>query len=1468
MKHPNPARLPMLLAAACALSAGARAGTITVEGDQAVAGNQGVGSNQVVGGSLVVSNASGGVGLEAVGPAARVAGTRLLSLGANAADRWIRVARIGGAGESNALFAGRVLAEGGGADYAADFAFPAAPQSGPYAALLVEMGAATNFAWGVWADGGSNHVWFLQPAGSRFANFLYAQEGCAEDWAEGTPTGTNVWSGASGGRGTVRAGSLGLSGAGLWLPDGTLLDARSNMTAAAIADGTNVLLSASGGRLVVGGPADFSGAVTLPETVLLGTNGVTLSAERWGMVDSSFTNGATWARGLSANLGATIRGMAADTSGNRYVYGGFAGTMSVGATSLQSGTASADPDLAGFVVKFGPDGSALWAKSFPATNHSANGTPGQWLVEFAAAGTDAAGNLYLGGALRAPATIGGSTRTPSGGGDGLVLSLDPSGGLRWIRQLGGSHANPDSIADIDVDAAGTNIVAGGTVWGQSTYCDPYSYETYHEDDSNGYAARLNGSGTVVSEWSLGGWAGDGGTWAFGHEYSEETSDHWNTAVERVCGSAGGAVVWWTHPDEGGRIIRKVGGASQWSMGQDWAVRDILPLPGGDTLLLRGSGFDWNTWEGTPASATRVGASGSVAWTRSGSWGEDPNTSDPAETRALVDAIPEAGGDALLAWRDAWWTYEDPDYIGHARDVVERIGSGGAVVWTNALPEGAAVARLDIDGAGTLHAYGSHSGAIDLGAAGSLGGGGAFHLRFSGATSNLLALSAAPAPSGTLVGLDASGEAIALACSGPPPGYIHSDPAATSISVGGILDASRGLRLADGTVLTSAGDLAAAGAWLPGSAGGSYWYSGNVGIGTADPSARLDVSGDARVSGSISSGSGQINLGTGGVSLTAARWGALDSGLQLGGEARTLSASGYASIRGMVEDASGNRYAYGAFAGTMDLGGGTVLSSATTQNDRAGFVLKLDPLGYLLWAQAFPLVNHSANGQQNEMLVEIASGKVDGSGNLVLGGTFRARAMFAGTDQTPQGAGDAFAVCLKPDGARLWFQKWSGGGTAADGVSDLALAPGGTNLWIGGTWAKSGGSDTDGMVRRIKASDGNTITNWTLAGNPGDTNAADVASSVSRVCAASNDVAVAWEAGSARSVRRLGGAPWWCATDSGFRKLLPGPEGAVIEYGDGTDGLGRIIGRAAGTGEEQWAYGGYSVPWEDEYGYGEDTRVLGDAVGDGAGHAVCVASYSGWSYDYEYYDYYQYSYQRLVLLGTNGTGQTIWDPPSTSCRLAIDSAGNLHLVSGSLHVRFQGIGGGVALSETVATGAGALVDLVSTAEALTLAYDGPPPSIVQNAAWETTLAVDGYLSAGSGLRLADGTMLGGSGDIVALGPVQFGSGGAAYYSGGNFGIGTASPTHGLEVAGDALIGGAVVLGDDLTVVGSLRAQGAGALGVEASLVVSGDITAGGVYRAGTNAVQLTDADGRLRPEAMARRAMGDIPMGAFTNGPAQ
>lgn len=1432
-----------------------RAGTVTVEGDQVVTGHQTIQSNQTVVGTMDVQ-----------GLAAQIAGTRLRSLGPAGQGRWIRVAQIG----TNALFSGRVLAEGGGADYVADFAFPAVPPSGSYAALLVEMGAATNFQWEVRTDGGSNHVWFLQPAGSAFANFLFSQEGCTEDWTGpgGSPTGELRWSSASGARGVVRAGGVTLRGAGLTLADGTVLSSGTNITAAALADGTNILLSASGGRLAFSGPSDFSGAVTLPEIVALGTNGVTLSAGQWDRVDSSFQDGATWSQKLIGNLGGSIKGMVADTNGNQFVFGGFAGTMAVGSSTIQSGTANADADLAGFIVKFSADGAPLWAKSFPLTNHVANGTAGEWLVEIGTAKTDNAGNIYFGGTFRASATFGGVTRTPNGGGDGFVASLSANGSFRWFRQFGAELAPADSIVDIDVDPAGTNVGAGGTMHGYASGLDwnGNEYVGVSYEDANGYAVKLNGSGATVGEWSLGGHPAEGETWAFGHEYSGEGSvSYWATSVSHIRVAGDGVVVRWTA--DGEETLRKLGGSGEWAAGCSPGFRDIKADASGRVFVVRDQFYFPELLMWGPSQLTCLGSDGSENWTRygvfdPGSWGD----------KTIVDVVVDPQGNSLIAWHEEFYDGDPPTEA--TRRFVDRFDASGNAVWTNLSITGIGeIQRVLADGRGEFHVLGPTS-----------------HARLAGTSNAVQAITATPPPAGTLLAVSAYGDSLAMACGGPPPVYIHSDPLATSIGLGGVINAGPGgIRLADGSVLASVADIASAGGWQPGSSAGSYWMAGNIGLGTANPQARLDVVGDARFSGgatiggSLSVASGSVVLGSNGTVLSGQRWGALDSSLQLGGDIRTLAASGFASVKGMVADVGGNRYLFGAFAGTMNLGGGIVLSSATTENDRAGFVLKLDPLGYLLWAQAFDVGGHTPNGQQNEMLVDITCGRLDRAGNLVLGGAFRRQARFAGYYYTPQGPGDAFVVCLKPDGGRLWFKQYSGGSTtASDAINDLRVSPSGTNIVAGGVWAKSGG-DTDGLVLKLNAQNGNTLTNWTLTGNPGDTNASDVASSVLWVGFSGDSPVAAWQGGGGQSVRKLGSPAWWYPLTSTTKGMWCDSAGAVFVLEEGSDSLGRLTKLAGQDGTEAWiAQGSYTYNEEQPplSGYNWQSIALRDVLIDSNGDAVCVASDTG--YYYYYYDEYSYGegswdFLKVQRLSSDqGSEAWVWQAADSSgVRLGLDQDANLHVVNGANHIRFAGTSSTVAESSTISTSAGALVDFVSSPEALTLAYNGPPPAVVQNTPWDMTMAVDGYLSVGQGLRLGDGTYLNSAGDIVGLGPLQTGTVASTYFLAGNFGIGTNSPGAKLDVAGDARVSGSFNIGDDLVVIGSV--QGAGGefsnLSVDGSLTVSGDITAGGIFRAGTGSVQLTDASGRLRREALAAGPLyvqpaGDISMGGFTNGPAQ
>lgn len=1498
MKMPKPISLPCILAAICAIGPLGRAGTITIEGDQIVTGNQTVNSNQVVRGSLTVSNEASALGLGVVGPA-HIAGSRLRSFGSTETNRWIRVAQLGGGAATNALFSGRVLAEGNGADYVADFAFPAAPPSGPYSALLVEMGAASNLAWEVWADGGAANLWFFQPAGSRFATFLYRQHGCVEDWAGGNRTGTNVWSSTTGDRGGIRVGAVTLSGAGLRLPDGTLLDARSNMTASALVDGSNTLLSASGGRLAFGAPADFSGEVNLPGIVALGTGGVTLSAARWDMVDSSFTDGSAWSRSLAATIASAIRGMVQDGAGNRYVYGAFAGNINLGpGANLTSGTGSAEGDLAGFAVKFDGAGKLLWARAFPVVNYAPNSVSGESLVDITDAGIDAAGNLYLCGTLRAQASFGGITRTPNGPSDGFVASLDGSGGLRWFQGLGAE--GHETLADMEVAPSGSSIAVGGR---QASLYEQEGYGSHW--DGNGYAARLNGSGTVTASWSL---QGDpAGNWTWTESESFETG-FFETWVSHVCLCGDGVLVRWTKVTEGewpeSPVLRRLGG-TEWHIGGPVYVTSMASDASGNAFVIEPQ-IALDEEITNISKITKYSASdGSNLWSRAGRYVWDDVNLRVAEASDLREVKPEAGGGALLVWGDGWATELGGSAENESRVVVERVEAAGNTAWSNALSgvlpfvyqdggqtftallERAYGPALSMDGASNLHAYGIFEGDMDLGAAGSLSGGGGFHARFAGTSNIIESLKAAPVSAGALVEFCASGQSLALACSGPPPAYIHSDPQAASIALGGYLDLGLGLRLPDGTAISSIGDLASLSPWMSGSSSGSYWIAGNVGLGVSSPAARLDVDGDARFTGGLTAdgaisggslsvtggvtvggavgvgsglsvGSGEITLGVAGPVLSAGRWATVDSSFRPGIQTLSFVASGGSSVTGMVTDTAGNRYVFGSFSGTMDLGGGTVLSSASTQNDRGGFVAKLDDLGGLTWAKAFPLVNHTPNGQQNEMLVEIAKGAIDGSGNLVLCGTFRARANFAGITDQPEGGGDGFIISLRPDGTAAWFQKFGGAEAAPDTLVDIDVGPGGTNIVAGGTLVQSG--DTDGLVVAITTTNGGILaqSQWTLAGDPADPQGSDIGGSVAHVCLSGASPVAAWEGGGNHCITNLGTTGWGLTNAGPVHGMLADGSGDVIalETDEVETTYGQTVGRATkmsgATGAVLWErWGSYSETW-DEYQTlilnWERKQYVGVAV-DRSDNVWLARNTFWYWYDPQYSTYDEGSY-RGVDRARSSDGQVTVSVSCTAETMWADGAGDVHVVGyetgGLRHLRFDGATGATDENEIISGPSGPIAGLAASVQSLAVACAGPPPALVLSAPWDVTLAVDGYLSVGGGVRLADGTYLASGADIASLGPVQFGADGSAYFGTGNFGIGTDSPGYRLDVVGGARITGPVTIGSSLTVSNSLN--------------VVGDVTNRNLVVLGNLSVEGTNSLKCVLPG-------GDISMGAFTNGPA-
>lgn len=198
-----------------------------------------------------------------------------------------------------------------------------------------------------------------------------------------------------------------------------------------------------------------------------GTTGTGGSAGTAATSATSTGSGPTCAADAGAATGAAIKlrisgaggsdqvsALAYDPGGNLFAAGLFeAPSLTMGKPLAHVGVADTQN---AFVVKYDPSGAYLWGQAFGGTK----------AIRLNAAGTDAAGNVYLTGAVAGKATIGETTLdVPTDPAeptldyaDALVVSLDPGGAVRWAKTFGNQFAQRGHR--IAVDPGGASYVAG------------------------------------------------------------------------------------------------------------------------------------------------------------------------------------------------------------------------------------------------------------------------------------------------------------------------------------------------------------------------------------------------------------------------------------------------------------------------------------------------------------------------------------------------------------------------------------------------------------------------------------------------------------------------------------------------------------------------------------------------------------------------------------------------------------------------------------------------------------------------------------------------------------------------------------------------------------------------------------------------------------------------------------------------
>jgi len=178
-------------------------------------------------------------------------------------------------------------------------------------------------------------------------------------------------------------------------------------------------------------------------------NGVILSNEKGGMFVAKYSGEGRllWAKG-SAN--GECHGIGVDEKNNIYAGGYFSNQ-----TSFDGITLSSNGKTDAYIVKYSPEGKAVWAKSF-------GGEGG----EIASCETDPFGNVYLAGLYFSKSiTSGNSTLTNNGSINAFIAKFDQDGNLLWANSAGGNNGDGPATAtrEFHLDKKG-NAYCTGSNW--------------------------------------------------------------------------------------------------------------------------------------------------------------------------------------------------------------------------------------------------------------------------------------------------------------------------------------------------------------------------------------------------------------------------------------------------------------------------------------------------------------------------------------------------------------------------------------------------------------------------------------------------------------------------------------------------------------------------------------------------------------------------------------------------------------------------------------------------------------------------------------------------------------------------------------------------------------------------------------------------------------------------------------------
>jgi hypothetical protein len=161
----------------------------------------------------------------------------------------------------------------------------------------------------------------------------------------------------------------------------------------------------------------------------------------------SRSGAAGWARAYPATAPTSASAIAADAAGNLFTTGSFSGSISPGASAIAS-VGRSD----GILMSHSPSGTFRWAVR----------VGGSEVDSLGGVSVDPSGNVYVIGEFNGSVDLGGGAVTSVGYSDAFISCYSGAGAFRWTRVLG--SASTDRFSAIANDLAGNVYATGQTAF--------------------------------------------------------------------------------------------------------------------------------------------------------------------------------------------------------------------------------------------------------------------------------------------------------------------------------------------------------------------------------------------------------------------------------------------------------------------------------------------------------------------------------------------------------------------------------------------------------------------------------------------------------------------------------------------------------------------------------------------------------------------------------------------------------------------------------------------------------------------------------------------------------------------------------------------------------------------------------------------------------------------------------------------